>query len=134
MPSAFWKLKKNRNEEVKPLHVPGKVDRGQCLICCEIDTCDNLPPPPLLRRQTNIRYDDFKETYYDQENVERTSPTSLTFVYEGDYNLYGQRHGHGEMTWENGDRYVGNFFNGLRDGKGDLFRRDGKTNCSLSLM
>jgi len=48
-------------------------------------------------------------------------------VYIGDYNILGQRHGsHGELIWDNGDRYVGTFKNGMRSGQGTFFFRDGK--------
>jgi hypothetical protein len=48
-----------------------------------------------------------------------------TATYQGSYNDYGERHGAGVMTWTNGDRYEGEFFNGVRHGHGSLFFADG---------
>jgi hypothetical protein len=48
-----------------------------------------------------------------------------TATYQGSYNKYGERHGAGVMTWTNGDRYEGEFFNGVRHGHGSLFFADG---------
>ncbi|KAG7368407.1 TIR domain containing protein [Nitzschia inconspicua] len=54
------------------------------------------------------------------------STTATTVVYIGEYNDRGQRHGpHGELIWENGDRYVGSFMCGKRTGTGTMFHRDG---------
>merc|ERR1719183_15415 len=46
-------------------------------------------------------------------------------VYKGPFNQYGERHGRGEMTWANGDKYIGEFFNGVRHGFGELHFADG---------
>jgi hypothetical protein len=46
-------------------------------------------------------------------------------VYIGDFNDQGERHGPGELLWSNGDKYVGSFINGLRDGQGTLYFKDG---------
>jgi hypothetical protein len=49
------------------------------------------------------------------------------FIYIGEYNSVGQRHGpHGEIIWDSGDRYVGTFKNGMRSGQGTFFFQDGK--------
>ncbi len=54
-------------------------------------------------------------------------------VYIGDYNILGERHGsRGELIWDNGDRYVGTFKNGMRSGQGAFFFRDGKNSNELS--
>jgi hypothetical protein len=54
-----------------------------------------------------------------------SSPVVGTATYQGSYNDYGERHGAGIMTWTNGDRYEGEFFNGVRHGHGSLFFADG---------
>ena len=48
-------------------------------------------------------------------------------MYIGDFNSQGERHGPGELLWSNGDKYVGNFVEGLRDGQGTLYFKDGTT-------
>jgi hypothetical protein len=62
--------------------------------------------------------------------VAQATPTSPAFTpstahYAGPFNEYGERHGHGIVTWSNGDRYEGEFFNGVRHGDGSLFFADG---------
>ena len=88
----------------------GKVVDGHCLAC---EYQDQLRQEAQQKQQ-------------QQSTSTTTSTESDDFVYEGEYNLYGQRHGPGEIIWSDGDRYVGNFFNGTRDGVGTLFLRDGK--------
>jgi hypothetical protein len=51
---------------------------------------------------------------------------SASCTYEGEYNIYGKRHGNGELRWANGDRYVGQFTDGFIEGKGTLSFHDGK--------
>ena len=46
-------------------------------------------------------------------------------IYKGSFNVYGERDGKGTMTWENGDAYTGDFFNGNRHGHGTLQFADG---------
>ena len=41
-------------------------------------------------------------------------------IYSGPYNKRGQRHGEGQLVWENGDIYQGNFVNNVREGQGTL--------------
>jgi hypothetical protein len=66
-------------------------------------------------------------TLDDATNHENHLTPAIATVYIGDYNGRGQRHGaHGELLWDNGDRYVGSFVNGQRTGSGTLFFRDGK--------
>jgi hypothetical protein len=64
-------------------------------------------------------------------NDEIDSQGNNTTLYIGELNMYGQRQGPGELIWGNGDRYVGNFFNGVRDGTGTLLLKDGKLWTSL---
>jgi hypothetical protein len=45
---------------------------------------------------------------------------SNTAIYQGQFNIYGERDGQGTMTWSNGDVYEGEFFNGTRHGQGTL--------------
>lgn len=62
-----------------------------------------------------------------EEPLEGESVTTTTVVYIGEYNHLGQRHAsHGELIWDNGDRYVGSFVCGKRTGTGTMFHRDGR--------
>jgi hypothetical protein len=109
----LYKIKKgliSRKPIAKPLTVDGHVIKGHCLACDDARTSNSRPESP----------------------VDVTSNNSLSSslecgetVYIGDFNIYGQRHGPGELIWNNGDRYAGNFFNGHRDGHGTLFFGDG---------
>ncbi|KAL3911335.1 MAG: hypothetical protein SGILL_007319, partial [Bacillariaceae sp.] len=66
-------------------------------------------------------------TINEDQVAEPLVTATTTTVYIGDYNDRGQRHGaHGELLWDNGDRYVGSFVNGKRTGSGTLFFRDGE--------
>ena len=46
--------------------------------------------------------------------------------YRGDRNLAGQPHGRGVMSWRNGEKYEGEFRNGLRHGQGTYYKRVAK--------
>lgn len=91
---SFWRLSRKKSQFAKPLTIPGKVENGRCLICVELH-CDQplVPPPPPLRRQINILYHAFMDVLSD--SIHR--PFKPKFVYEGDFNLYGQRHGEGTV-------------------------------------
>jgi hypothetical protein len=92
-----------------PVNLQGQVENGHCL-SCDQELERELTAPAIRAGQ-----------------AQTTTTTTTTTCYIGEYNLYGQRHGPGELIWDNGDRYVGTFFNGLRDGKnGTLFLRDGQ--------
>jgi hypothetical protein len=92
---------KNKNQAI-PRNVEGQVENGQCVSCARA-----LDP---------------------NSNQGTTKGDTL---YIGESNSYGRPHGPGELIWDHGDRYVGNFFNGLRDGEGTLFLRDGKSHYLL---
>lgn len=68
---------------------------------------------------------------YDDEDIAMTvqaqpvGPNLASCTYKGDYNVMGKRHGDGELTWDNGDRYVGRFRDGYIDGRGTIYFRDG---------
>lgn len=40
-------------------------------------------------------------------------------------NIIGQRHGYGEISFENGDKYHGYWLNDKKNGKGSIFKLDG---------
>lgn len=100
VPTRFWKKinKKKSLQYSKPLRIPGKVENGKCL-ACEEPTCDQpLPPPPPLKRQGNVAYKDFEE---EKESATTTMFSMNSFVYEGEYNVYGERHGSGQVRRSN---------------------------------
>ena len=50
-----------------------------------------------------------------------TSVSGEGAKYTGDMSETGKRHGRGEYIWLNGDRYQGDFINGLKNGNGILY-------------
>jgi hypothetical protein len=115
----LYKIRKgliSRKPIAKPLTVNGHVDRGHCLACADAHTTSNSRP----------------ESPVDTSNSSLSSSLEVgETVYIGDFNIYGQRHGPGELIWNNGDRFAGNFFNGHRDGHGTLFFGDGTSLVNL---
>lgn len=49
-----------------------------------------------------------------------SSASSSLAIYHGEYNAKGERHGHGTITWANGDVYKGSFVRNQRHGHGVL--------------
>lgn len=110
-----------------PLSIPGQVERGQCLQCGTSTACDeavicnnsknNCPASSVMEEDMRV------------EGVPLNSasviPGQSNAVYEGPFNVYGERDGVGTMTWDNGDAYTGDFFNGNRHGHGTLAFKDG---------
>ena len=82
---------RQRHPKAIPLTIDGRVSNGTCLNC-----------------------EDMMSSVVPSSNVEGT------LYLNGEYNVYGERHGHGELIFPDGKRYVGTFFNGLRFGKGCL--------------
>uniref|UniRef100_A0A7S1VVS5 MORN repeat-containing protein 5 n=1 Tax=Grammatophora oceanica TaxID=210454 RepID=A0A7S1VVS5_9STRA len=139
-----WKLQKHR----KPLSVAGRVLRGQCLQCMDTDTAaannaqaaaialasipEPEPEPTPSRNNTNNIEGVDPTTATIAATVTATpqlnsitSPHSMDAIYRGPFNSYGERQGQGELIWSNGDRYVGEFWNGVREGEGTLYFVDG---------
>ena len=125
-------LFQSKSKEVKvPLSIPGQVERGHCLQCGIKEEEPKLVPP-----RTNggsISPDSFASSSEEPE-ISRGSRTIASLShsasqskasYQGSFNVYGERDGHGVMTWENGDVYTGEFFNGNRHGHGTLVFADG---------
>jgi hypothetical protein len=128
----LYKIKKgllSRKPFAKPLTtVDGHVVKGHCLACADDDhtTSNSRQESPVDTTTTCSR------------NASSSSYNSLgatmgDTVYIGDFNIYGQRHGPGELIWNNGDRFAGNFSNGHRDGHGTLFFGDGTSRVNLNL-
>lgn len=124
-----------------PLSIPGEVQRGQCLRCCAGTTSSSSSQQ---EHQQHTIASNGGDSYSSldhhmahmlslsenaQQNSNDTSTDhqnhSSTAVYEGSFNVYGERDGKGSMTWENGDVYTGAFFNGNRHGHGTLQFSDG---------
>lgn len=57
--------------------------------------------------------------------VQPIGPGMISCTYKGEYNMMGKRHGDGELTWINGDKYIGKFNDGYIDGRGTIYFRDG---------
>jgi len=136
-----------------PLSIPGEVERGQCLRCsniavAEASTTSSQPSPPdhqsngdsissldqLTKRmlalspnalQANNHNNNSSMTSAHHNNNNNSNSSSNNAIYEGSFNVYGERDGTGTMTWDNGDTYTGDFFNGNRHGHGTLQFADG---------
>ena len=125
-----------RKKIFKPLTIEGLVVRGQCVKCIATAGDEDLavalaampemsplviepsnpvvPPPTATCVPTNP---DMAQAY--------------DTTYKGEHNDYGERHGEGVLTWGNGDKYVGSFWHGVREGDGTLHFNDGESNqCS----
>ena len=70
----------------------------------------------------NLPADTFKCPATD--STIKISNSNSTAVYSGAYNQFGERHGAGIMTWNNGDVYEGSFAHGMRHGFGTLHFHD----------
>jgi hypothetical protein len=101
-----------RKTRLAPLTLLGIVEGGVCIACTN-DTVSSR----------HMNSDDASQGRAESPLLGASVGGGTMYI--GDYNVYGQRHGPGEMIWSNGDRYVGNFFNGNRDGKGTLWFADG---------
>lgn len=83
-------------------------------------------------RQAQSRGAHRVDDYYDDEdvanamtvNAEPVGSNMMSCTYKGEYNAMGKRHGDGELTWKNGDKYVGKFKNGYIEGRGTMTFRD----------
>lgn len=70
-------------------------------------------------------------TNSQNQNTEKEGSKRMTSVsgegakYTGDMSETGKRHGRGEYIWLNGDRYQGDFINGLKNGNGILYFSNG---------
>ena len=137
--TQLFKIKKkgllNKTEVRKPLNTPGLVERGQCLKCLSNKTATedggHLLAAAAISSVGEVgRDDDTSNNNLDgsQPRAAQQQPNNATAgetVYIGDFNQQGERHGPGELLWSNGDKYVGNFENGLRSGQGTLHFKDG---------
>jgi hypothetical protein len=119
----------SKSKEVKiPLSIPGQVERGHCLQCGIKE--DEAEPQPSRASGTSSP-DSFASSSEEPEMNRSSiasvshSPSQSKASYQGSFNVYGERDGPGVMTWENGDVYTGEFFNGNRHGHGTLVFADG---------
>jgi len=70
-------------------------------------------------------------TNSQNQSTEKEGSKRMTSVsgegakYTGDMSETGKRHGRGEYIWLNGDRYQGDFINGLKNGNGILYFSNG---------
>lgn len=134
--TQLFKVKKkgllNKQEKRLPLNTPGLVSRGQCLRC--LPKASPKETEELLAVAAIAAAGDGKDLAAQEEESEKpraaqkqpNNATAGETVYIGDFNEFGERHGPGELLWSNGDKYVGSFVNGLRNGQGTLFFKDGR--------
>lgn len=93
-----------------PLSIPRLVERGQCLVCQK--------KPTSSLQDTEALFSSYSKHLSTPAAAAGSHPSSA--IYRGPYNERGQRHGQGEMVWNNGDVYRGNFVNNHRHGHGEL--------------
>jgi hypothetical protein len=136
-----------KTTEIKvPLSIPGQVERGQCLQCgtnTALNEADNAAAAAAASTSSHSSHSSsthgnggsgMAAHADDDVRVKRAphhgasilpQPASSQALYEGSFNVYGERDGAGKMTWDNGDVYTGEFFNGNRHGHGTLAFCDG---------
>lgn len=125
----FHSGKKTREIKV-PLNIPGQVERGQCLKCCtgSSTACDgdDTVSPRSSNHSSPVEEEELVPlANRDHHGVGGVVHTGKA-IYKGAFNVYGERDGSGGvMTWENGDVFTGDFFNGNRHGHGTLVFADG---------
>jgi hypothetical protein len=129
----------SKTKEVKiPLSIPGQVERGHCLQCgvnasytSSLEGAGNAAHVDRQCGSTSPSLSQQSDEDKGLPNSARTIASSLRndhpskASYVGSLNVYGERDGQGVMTWENGDVYTGEFFNGNRHGHGTLAFLDG---------
>jgi hypothetical protein len=128
-----------RKRILKPLTIEGLVVRGQCVKCIvtagDEDLAVALAAMPEVALAATVPDESSNIEGFADATV---PPPTATYVptnpgmaqaydttYKGEYNDYGERHGEGELTWSNGDKYVGHFWHGVREGEGTLHFKDG---------
>lgn len=75
--------------------------------------------------RVNDVYDDDDFAQAMTVHAQPIGPNMTSCTYKGDYNVMGKRHGDGELTWINGDKYIGKFKDGYIEGRGTIYFRDG---------
>lgn len=65
-----------------------------------------------------LQYDDDDETEEEAYDQNEKGKTSKVLLYDGWFDDLGRYHGHGRLTWKNGDSYEGDFVHGRRHGRG----------------
>ena len=94
-----------RKKVTRPLTIAGQVVRGQCVRCLNggddggdaaAIACAALAEP------TSTSIPAATATPIMSSTLQQMDAT-----YVGNFNNYGERHGEGELTWTNGDRYKG---------------------------
>lgn len=131
--TQLFKVKKkgllNKTEVRKPLSTPGLVERGQCLKCLSSKPTDDgghlLAAAALASVGEGTGDSEESGPTPRAAQQQPNNATAGETVYIGDFNEQGERHGPGELLWSNGDKYVGAFVNGLREGQGTLYFKDG---------
>lgn len=128
----------SKTKEVKiPLSIPGQVERGHCLQCgvsSVPSTMDYADTAANINFRNGSISPALSHSVEDDKGIPNSSNATTSSSrnehqskasYKGSLNVYGERDGQGVMTWENGDVYTGEFFNGNRHGHGTLVFHDG---------
>ena len=115
-----------RKKRYKPLTVPGRVLRGQCLNCTgkrkplhRVDIDSEMAAAVALSAMDEPANTDATPA------ADPGTTSAIQATYKGSFNNNGKRHGQGELEWSNGDLYKGSFVAGVREGHGTLFFNDG---------
>lgn len=112
-PKKRLQIFRSKDNKRHQQQIPGHVARGQCLRCAQ----ELSLLPPTLEELDN---------HNGKTSANRVAATETEqAVYKGTFNIHGERDGQGTMTWDNGDVYEGEFFNGNRHGHGTLKFADG---------
>ena len=140
-----------RKKRYKPLTIPGRVLRGQCLNCAgtknalhRVDIDSEMAAAVALSAMNDNNDDDDQAANTDAAPTMAVATLAadpgttsaiqqLEATYKGSFNNYGERHGQGDLAWSNGDRYKGSFIAGIREGQGTLFFNDGTYTHDTSL-
>ena len=129
-----------KTEFRKPLTTPGLVERGQCLQCLSSKPADDAVMAAAAiasvgENNNGSSNGGGSDSNNPQPRLAQQQPNNATAgetIYIGDFNEQGERHGPGELLWSNGDKYVGSFVNGLREGQGTLYFKDGEYACCFN--
>ena len=78
----------------------------------------------MINRYSNTRYRT-KKTFLIAMVLFTSYATPQSSTYEGERNQKGEPHGQGIVTYSSGDKYLGEFKNGKRNGHGTFTFPDG---------
>jgi len=86
------------------------------------DSMDGMAPLPTTTPSTTATTESLRES---QKEGFKRSTSVKEGKYTGAFSEEGRRSGHGEYIWPNGDRYQGQFTDGIKEGNGILYFSNG---------